>query len=227
MTSLTKRASLRSMLALPLGLLGLGAVARTASAATTAGKAAPAGTVRGDLAVLAARQDITEARLEITQVVHRYARAVDRVDEDLLRSCFWPDSTHQHGGFKGKSQDFAGIAIRIVGALKTCSHLITNVSIEVSGDKAVAESYFLSHHRRTKKTGGPGEEDWFLKGRYLDRFEKRDGVWKIAHRRGLHDFSRLFDPADTSLDAAPAEQLSARKPDDPLYAMLAELHGGA
>ncbi len=89
----------------------------------------------------------------------------------------------------------------------------------------MSECYFLAHHRRTKKSA-EGEEDWFLKGRYLDRFEKRDGVWKIAHRRGLHDFARTFDPADTSLDAAPAEQLSVHSTSDPLYAMLADLHSG-
>jgi hypothetical protein len=65
--------------------------------------------------------------------------------------------------------------------------------------------------------------DWFLKGRYLDRFEKREGSWKIAHRMGVSDFARTFVPSDTSLDNAPADQLSARKPADPLYTMLAEL----
>ncbi|MFO1427764.1 MAG: nuclear transport factor 2 family protein [Steroidobacteraceae bacterium] len=213
-----KRATLRSMLALPLGVLGAAAVLRSPPAA--------ARTTRPDeLAALRTRLDDLEARAQITQVLHRYARGNDRVDEDALRSCFWPESTHQHGAFKGKSQDFVGFAFKVVSNLKNCSHIITNVSIDVAGGHAVSECYFLAHHRRGK-AGGTGEEDYFLKGRYLDRFERRDGVWKIIHRRGVHDFSRLFDPADTSLDAKPAEQLSARKPDDPLYAMLAELAAG-
>lgn len=69
-------------------------------------------------------------------------------------------------------------------------------------------------------------EDRFIKGRYLDRFEKRDGVWKIAHRRGLHDFERIVAPADLNLASAPPDELSRQAPDDPIYAMLASIWSG-
>lgn len=218
-----RRTTLRTMLALPLGLAGLTAEARAAQSSGAALPALAAGSTKEILATLVAQQDITDARQQITEVLHRYARGFDRVDEEAIRSCFFADSTHQHGAFKGQSADFITAGLKVVRNLKTCSHLITNVSIDVVGPRAVSECYFLAHHRRAKKTG-TGEEDWFLKGRYLDRFEKRAGVWKIAHRRGVHDFSRTFDPADTSLDAAPPEQLSSRAPQDPLYAMLSDLH---
>jgi len=157
-------------------------------------------------------------------VLHRYARGWDRLDEEALRSCFFADSTHEHGAFKGLSSDFVSNGLAVVSRLRSVSHLITNISIEIAGDRAVSECYFLAHHRRESATG-TGEQDWFVKGRYLDRFEARQGVWKISHRRGLHDFSRTFQPADVSLDAAPAEQRSARAPDDPWYALLAALKG--
>ena len=215
------RAARRAMLGLPLGLAAAGAWAK-----------APAGPAQTDVAALqdavqrlTAQAELTEARRQITEVVHGYARANDRVDETLLRSCFWPESTHQHGSFKGKSSDFATLALGIVSKLKGCSHLITNVSIEVAGNKAVSECYFLAHHRRVKKTGD-GDEDFFIKGRYLDRFEQRNGQWKIIQRRGLSDFARVFDPANSSLDAAPPEQLSLHSTDDPLYALLTDLHAG-
>ena len=218
-----RRATLRAMLALPLGLAGLAASARTAQSGAGALPALAAGSTKDTLAKLVAQNELTDARQQITDVLFRYARGWDRLDEETLRSCFFSDSTHQHGAFKGLSADFVTGGLKVVRNLKSCSHLITNVSIDVVGAKAVSECYFLSHHRRNKKTG-EGEEDWFLKGRYLDRFENRAGVWKIAHRRGVHDFARTFDPADTSLDTAPAEQLSLHSTQDPLYAMLAELH---
>jgi hypothetical protein len=214
MQAAPRRSALRTLLAIPLGL---------AAAAGVAPARAASGSTQKQLDALTDRQDVTEARQQITDVLFRYARGWDRLDEDALRSCFHSDSTHQHGAFKGLSADFITGGLKIVRTLKSCTHMITNVSIDVVGTKAVSECYFLSHHRRNKKTG-PGEEDWFLKGRYLDRFEQRAGAWKIAHRRGLHDFSRTFDPADTSLDAAPVEQLSLHSTQDPLYAMLAELH---
>ncbi|MBT5754390.1 MAG: SnoaL-like domain-containing protein [Acidimicrobiaceae bacterium] len=46
----------------------------------------------------------TEARLralidkdEIRDVLMRYGRGVDRLDEELLRSCYHPDSHDDHG----------------------------------------------------------------------------------------------------------------------------------
>ena len=36
-------------------------------------------------------------RALITDLIHRYSRAVDRLDADLLRSVYWPDGTDDHG----------------------------------------------------------------------------------------------------------------------------------
>lgn len=174
--------------------------------------AAPSATA---LAVLLAKQEITE-------VLFRYCRGCDRADEDALRSCFHPDSLHFHGGFEGRSADFIDFAMQVVRPLKSSTHMVTNVMIEVTDSHAVSECHFLAHHRRVKE-GGPGEEDMFLKGRYLDRFERRDGAWGIVSRTGLHDFERVLDPADRSLAHAPASELGRKKPEDPLYALLASL----
>ena len=217
MNPMPKRAALRSLFALPLGALGLAALSRAAPAAERA--------PRAELEKLAARQASTEARERITEVLHRYARGWDREDEDAIRDCFWPESTHQHGAFKGLSHDFVAASYKATRNVKLMSHMISNISIEVAGPKAVSECYFFALHRRASKTG-PGNVDWILKGRYLDRFERRGDTWKIIHRRGVHDFSRTFDPADTSLDAAPAEQLSGNKATDPYYLMLTELRAG-
>ena len=168
------------------------------------------------------RLEILLAKQEITEIIFRYCRGCDRVDEAALRACFHPDSVHAHGGFEGRSMDFVDLAMSIVKPLKSCSHMVTNVLIEVAGDRAVSEAHFLSHHRRLKQPG-PGEEDRFMKGRYLDRFERRGGVWKIASRTGLLDFERILEPADRTLAAAPARQLGRRAPDDLIYAMLAGL----
>jgi hypothetical protein len=159
------------------------------------------------------------AKQEITEVLHRYARGCDRLDEDALRSCFHPGSVHFHGGFEGLSADFIDLAMEIVRPLKSSTHMISNVMIELADERAVSECHFLAHHRRLKSDGAR-EEDYFLKGRYLDRFEKHDGVWKIVSRTGLHDFERVMEPADQTLAHAPAEQLGRKNPDDPIYGML-------
>ena len=44
------------------------------------------------------------AKQAITEVVYRYARAIDRMDEDMLRSVFHPGSRHNHF-YEGPSSD--------------------------------------------------------------------------------------------------------------------------
>jgi len=171
-----------------------------------------------------ATDEITEMldKQAITEVLYLYARGWDRRDEAALRKCFHEDSVHAHGAFKGKSHDFIDRGLKNTIAVKAMTHMITNPMVVVKGDRALAECHFLAHHRRDAADGS-GEEDMFIKGRYLDVFEKRFGEWKIASRTGLHDFERIVPPADKTLAGAPADQLSQRKPDDPLYAMLAAL----
>ncbi|MGV3480416.1 MAG: nuclear transport factor 2 family protein [Sphingobium sp.] len=208
-----RRGALKAMLAAPLaaGLLVEPAAAKEKGAKMHGNP--------GDmLADLVARQQITD-------VLFDYARGNDRLDEALLRSCFWPDSRHQHGRFKGLSQDFIGFAVKIVGGVIMTTHAISNVAIRLKGDRAFTECYFAAHHRRLN-TAKTDEEDFFVSGRYLDRFERRQGVWKIAQRRGLTDWERVEPRADVSMATAPKEHLSQRKPDDPYYTMLAEFEAG-
>lgn len=170
------------------------------------------------LLALADKQDIAE-------VLYRYARGCDRADEAALRSCFHPDSRHNHGMFEGLSWDFVDRAIAICRPLKACKHMISNVMIELDGDRAVSECHFWAHHRRVDdKTGA--EEDFFTGGRYLDRLERRDGVWKIISRTGIADFERFDAPSDRVMWTMPAVKIGGKHPDDPIYGMVAELGDG-
>ena len=53
----------------------------------------------------AALLDELKSRAEITEVVLRYCRGIDRCDEALLRACFHSDASHRHGGFEGASAE--------------------------------------------------------------------------------------------------------------------------
>lgn len=192
-------------------LFAVGAV----GAVTTSAKAAPMHPPgHGDMM----RQvDMLVSRAAIEEILVAYARGNDRLDGDLLRSLFWPESTHRHGGFNGKSIDFINFAVKKVGELKYAAHHISNVSIEVEGDRAFSECYYFAHHRRVKADGS--EEDAFFEGRYLDDFERRAGVWKIIRRRGLSDYSPPAVPAAVKFADWPAGQHSVRFPEDDYYVM--------
>lgn len=181
MDKLVRRRWLTALAALPIGL----------AAATKAQQAAAAPKPAAD--PNAAKIDALMSRNAIIDILHRYARGNDRKDEELIRSCFWPDSAHKHGGFEGLSSDFVTRAMKILGSITYSYHYIGNATVEVNGDRAFSECYYAAHHRRPKADGG-GEEDAFFEGRYIDLLQRRGGEWKIIRRRGLSDLT-LVSPA--------------------------------
>lgn len=162
----------------------------------------------------------------IADQCHRYCRALDRVDEALLRSVFHPDSTHDHGGFKGSSALFCTYAIAVLGELDRTQHQLGNVLIDLSGDTAHVESYFTAYHRLPKGRPCTGvferhdislDEDVWIGGRYIDRFEKRDGVWRIAHRTGVHDWESWRAADERHFGLMAPETVGRRDRSDPVY----------
>lgn len=163
--------------------------------------------------------DQLKSRAEITEVVLAYVRAIDRMDEPLLRSCFHPDSRHRHGAFDGLSAEFCARAMEICGQVVSTHHQLGPVSIELAGEVALTETYFTAHHRfgEVPPPGGRPHEDRFMGGRYVDRFERRDGVWKIAERVGVNDWLRYEPSDDRGFWDGPPEQRGRRDKSDPVY----------
>ena len=54
------------------------------------------------------------------------------------------------------------------------------------------------------------EMDYFVGGRYIDRFEKRAGKWKITHRTGMTDWTRLEPPSSQGFGAIAEPQIGKR-----------------
>jgi ketosteroid isomerase-like protein len=126
-------------------------------------------------------------RQEIMDCLHRYTRGVDRFDRDLMLSAYHPDARDEHGAAEGVAADFCDWAIGWHGAAQTMHHhTITNVTIELEGDSAHVESYYL--FCADNREGPPS----LCFGRYVDRFEKREGRWAIAHRVCVNELIGLF-----------------------------------
>lgn len=215
MENADRRRALFAMFAAPVGV----AACATADVQPAGGRHAEHGQL---LTSLADRLDRTEARLDVAETLYNYARSCDRADEALMRSCFWPESTHKHGRFDGTSTQFIGFAFGIISSLKYAAHHISNVSIEVRGDRALSECYYMAHHRRLVANTTDREEDVFMEGRYLDLHERRNGVWKIIRRRGFSDYTSAALPAPTLA----ATFQSGKAPTDDYYTMRAEFLAG-
>ncbi len=128
------------------------------------------------------------AQAEIRQVLYRYCRGIDRGDAAIVASVYHPDAIDDHGSFLGLGRDFpADVIPRMDRAGVVGQHHITNELMEIDGNKAKVESYFMALNPEGDKAAGTGKL-LFVYGRYLDRFEKRDGVWLIAHRKVIIDY---------------------------------------
>ena len=99
-------------------------------------------------------------------------------------------------------------------------HQISNILIELRGSVAAVESSFLAFQQDLDAQGQPVQT--LLLGRYVDRFEQREGQWRVAARTVVYDWIRQQAMTGQSDEQAfgVRQPNGARQPADPLYAML-------
>jgi hypothetical protein len=176
----------------------------------------------GDNQKLSPRLQAVVDKSEISDVLTSFARGLDRIDENLLRSVLHPDATLDMGPgiFQGTGNDYVNWVLGVVHSVKSSHHLIGNVRVELEGDVALVESYFHAHFRLDKAVG---REDVFMGGRNLDRMERRPagpgGVWKIVHRKQMLDWVRTEAVSDIFYHQNPDALWSYRTKTDPSYQM--------
>ena len=153
------------------------------------------------------------AKLDIYELVCTYSRALDRLDGALLESVFFADAWCEYGFHNSDPASFAAFAMEALGAHAANQHFVGNVLIEVDGDEAFGEVYFQAYHKVPTETGF---EDIIIAGRYLDRYQQRDGVWKIAYRSEYNDWSRTEPTADSYFNQAP-DCLRGSRSDDAVF----------
>lgn len=130
--------------------------------------------------------------VRLRQLVMLYCRGCDRRDFALVRSLYHDDAIDDHGAmFKGTPDAFVAWLPEIMAKWQLTRHSISNSLFAVSGDKAEGEHYVEAWH----STGGDRAREFIAYGRYLDRYEKRQGIWKFAHRQLVfdHGFIREID----------------------------------
>jgi len=141
--------------------------------------------------------DLLMDRRAIEDLVHAHARGHDRFDVALLRAAYHPDGVDEHGSAAVNSgADYAAWANAVhAGGSQLCLHNITTHNCQIVGDVAHVESYVL-----VGLLNPDGKTARFINGRYVDRMERRDGVWRIALRRCTVD---LLICGDASILALP------------------------
>ncbi len=143
-----------------------------------------------------------------------YMRGLDRLDRQILRAQFWDDAHLAYGIYEGGPGGFADFCIEALRHHERNHHLLGQHIIEISGAEAFGEVYYQAYHKLTNAEGE--SRDLIIAGRYVDRYEKRAGIWKFAYRSELVDWVR-DDPSADAMLADTAMIIGRRKPQDPLY----------
>lgn len=135
------------------------------------------------------------AEHRISMVVMRLARALDRADEELAKSCYHEDAIEDHGAtYSGPAMGYIEGAMPRIKAAGVMCHYVSNISVWLEGETAYSESYVTSYVRLSKDGASV---DLISGGRWCDRFEYRDGEWKIAHRKIALDWNREVPTSET------------------------------
>ncbi len=156
-------------------------------------------------------------REALIELVHAYCNAADREDHAKMRALYHEDALDDHGSFfKGLAMEFIDRLPEIQAPMEILHHNVTTVNLKLDGDTAEGEVYVIAFHQvRTAK----GLVDLLVGGRYLDKYSKRDGVWKFQHRLGIADWAHLHEPTlvDLGNDFVSAAVKGARREQDPSY----------
>lgn len=120
-------------------------------------------------------------RQAILDCIYRYARGVDRDDMDLLTSAYHDDAVDDHGFYLGNARGLGEWVFDSHKDAPASQHHITNHYVEIDGDAAHAETYYIAINRAAEGKAG------ISTGRYIDRFERRDGRWAIAARTVVNE----------------------------------------
>lgn len=168
-------------------------------------------------------------REQIRDVMARYARGVDRADWDSVRATYHDDAFDDHGDYKGDIGGFIDFARGRAGKLAQCMHFLGNSLIEfASDDLAAVETYFFTAHTLDAEGqraygAGDGSKPVQLSsyGRYVDRFERRGDVWRVAHRIVVFEANRVH--AGDAPPLKPDWAQLRRDDGDPIFQLRAEL----
>lgn len=149
---------------------------------------------------LLARIDQLESRLAMRDLVTSYCRGFDAVDLEHFMAIWWPDCVWDIGPPFGVFEGHAGVERAVHEVLwpvwRETHHLTSNLSVRFDDP---------DHARGVCDVDcmGATRDDvvQMISATYRDRFERRDGVWKISRRDVTIHY---FNPVPGARMTAPA-----------------------
>ena len=153
---------------------------------------------------------------DIRDVLLRYCRGVDRCDRELIASCYHPDAVDDHGNWQATGASAPQLIFDLVKpGPDAAMHFVGNVRIELEGDIAFTESYVLAF-RAFRRDERPYTRTRAV--RFIDRFTRREGEWRISERVVADDWNRVDEVIEAMADTD-SFRYGTKGTDDPVYAI--------
>ena len=134
-------------------------------------------------------------RLEIEDLLTRYATGVDRKDWDLWESCFTPDAVIDYSAFGGASggvKEVRAWLAEVMTRFAATQHLVTNRDIRLDGERATCRSGF--YNPMAVRTGDDQRLLFFDGGYYCDELVRTPDGWRISKRTEEFSYSTRLSP---------------------------------
>jgi hypothetical protein len=132
---------------------------------------------------------LTDDRVEITDLLHRYAWAIDGRCSARLADVFTPDVHADYGtlgAFDGIDAVIEAFDV-MHSQFASTQHAMSNACIDVDGDRASCRSYFVA--TMTSDPASAGQREGMIDGRsfrsggfYEDELVRTGAGWRISRR---------------------------------------------
>jgi hypothetical protein len=127
-------------------------------------------------------QEIAD-RIEIDDLLTRYATAVDSKDWDLFSTCFTEDAVIDYtaaGGVKGSLPEVRKWLSEVIPIFEMTQHLVMNKAVNLQGDRATSRTGF---YNPMGLPDGKGGMTLFIEGGYYnDKLVRTPAGWRIEER---------------------------------------------
>jgi hypothetical protein len=162
-------------------------------------------------------------QLAIYALMQDWALARDIGDWDRLRATAHPGAAMTTTWFEGRFEDFVESCRASFGKGSRSQHFLGGTVAEIKGARAIAQTR-MSINVRSQLDGV--EVDAVCTGRFFDRVEKRDGVWRLFKRSVIYEKDRI-DPVDPGATVSLDPALLARFPEGYRHLAYLQAKNGA
>jgi hypothetical protein len=172
-----------------------------------------------------ARRGIAPHRIDTQEAADRaalahlgaaYCHGIDRRDYALLRTLYHDGAVDDHAPyFTGPAADYVDWLPGMMANWRMTAHRIVTALYLIDGDAAEGELALTAYHETLD-----GTRVFIAHGRYIDRYARRDGIWRFAHRSFVLDWAEDRPIAVGDDFGSKGVGLGVAGADDPVYVRL-------